>query len=88
MKKVSTDSPQFICTKYDLLFVVVEERNNLFPQDGLLEDLFSEERTVKKLENFVWESVDPSRVEEEFDPFMSLMGDKYNQFHPNYQKLQ
>ena len=73
------DSPQFICTKYDGCFVgilTVEERNNLFSQDGFLEDLFSEERTVQNLGNFIWETVDPSRVEEDMDPFLSLMGEK------------
>ena len=70
------DSLQFICTKYDDCFVGIEDRNYLFSQDGFLEDLFSEDRTVQKLENFVWETVDPSRVEEDIDPFLSLMGEK------------
>ena len=74
MKKVSMDSPQFISTKYD--GCLVEDRNNLFSQDGILEDLFSEERTVEKLSNFIWETVDPSRVEDEMDPFLGLMGEK------------
>ena len=42
----------------------------------MLEDLFSDERTVEKLSNFIWETVDPSRVEEEMDPFLGLMGGK------------
>ena len=68
------DSQQFISTKYD--GCLVEDRNNLFSQDGILEDLFSEERTVEKLSNFIWETVDPSRVEDEMDPFLGLMGEK------------
>ena len=75
-KKVSMDSPQYICTKYDVFGI--EDRNNLSSQDGMLEDLFSDDRTVEKLSNFIWETVDPSRVEEEMDPFLGLMGGKSN----------
>merc|ERR1712156_895738 len=42
--------------------------------EGIIEDIFTDERTTKNLENFVWTTVDPSRVEEEMDPFLSLMG--------------
>ena len=45
----------------------------------MLEDLFSDERTVQKLENFIWQTVNPSRVEEDdddMDPFLGLMGEK------------
>ena len=59
-----------------VVVLTVEERNNLFSQDGFLEDLFSDDRTVQNLENFIWETVDPSRVEEEMDPFLGLMGEK------------
>ena len=58
----------------------IEVRNNLFPQDGILEDFFVDERTVEKLSNFIWETVDPSRVEDDMDPFLGLMGDKYTQY--------
>merc|ERR1712226_1330338 len=67
------------CMDMDSLDTCIEESVNGFPavylyKDGILEDLFSEERTVEKLSNFIWETVDPSRVEDEMDPFLGLMG--------------
>merc|ERR1719412_2626179 len=38
----------------------------------MIEDVFSEERTSTNLENFVWQTVDPDRVEE-FDPLSMML---------------
>ena len=38
----------------------------------MIEDVFSEERTLTNLENFVWQTVDPDRVEE-FDPLSMML---------------
>ena len=43
----------------------------------MVEDIFTEERTAQNFENFIWSTVDESRVEEE-DPFMSLMGERFS----------
>ena len=53
----------------------VAQSNYFSFQEGIIEDIFTDERTTKNLENFVWTTVDPSRVEEEMDPFLSLMGE-------------
>ena len=38
-------------------------------QDGDIEDIFSGERTEESLEKFIWDVVDPSRSEDDFNPF-------------------
>ena len=47
-----------------------------FSQEGIIEDIFSEERTAQNLENFIWSSVDPTRVEDEMDPFLGILGEE------------
>ena len=42
-------------------------------KDGIIEDIFADDRTAKNLENFIWQTVDPSRVEED-NPFEALAG--------------
>merc|ERR1740123_1874914 len=51
----------------EALDVCTEEGVEGFPQiymykDGVMEDIFQGDRTVEELTNFVWETVDPSRV--------------------------
>ena len=75
----STSNSQVDCLDFDSLDVCTEEGVEGFPtiylyKDGMIEDIFSEERTIEKLENFVWQTVNPERVVDEFDPF-SLLGD-------------
>ena len=45
----------------------------IYWKDGIIEDIFSDDRTEKNLENFIWQTVDPSRVEE-VNPFEALAG--------------
>jgi len=76
---LSTSNSQVDCLDFDSLDVCTEEGVEGFPtiylyKDGMIEDIFSEERTIEKLENFVWQTVNPERVVDEFDPF-SLLGD-------------
>ena len=40
----------------------------------MVEDIFTEERTAQNLENFIWSTVDESRIEDDMDPFLGLMG--------------
>merc|ERR1712032_432942 len=66
------------CTDKDSLNVCLDEGVQSFPtthtyKDGIIEDIFSDERTEKNLENFIWQTVDPSRVEE-VNPFEALAG--------------
>merc|ERR1712223_538397 len=60
------------------LDVCTEEGVEGFPQvymykDGVMEDIFQGERTVEELTNFVWETVDPSRVKDDDLDTMLLM---------------
>ena len=67
----------------EALDVCTEEGVEGFPQiymykDGVMEDIFQGDRTVEELTNFVWETVDPSRVSDnDFDTMLlmqNLMG--------------
>ena len=66
------------CMDMNSLDTCSEEGVEGFPavqlyKDGTLEDIFSEERTVEKLENFVWQTIDPSRVSDDsIDDFLQL----------------
>jgi len=65
------------CLEFDSVEVCSEEGVSGFPalhlyKDGMIEDVFSEERTSTNLENFVWQTVDPDRVEE-FDPLSMML---------------
>ena len=56
------------CMDTDSLDTCTEESVDGFPavhlyKGGVLEDIFDGERTVEELANFVWQTVDPSRVE-------------------------
>jgi len=56
------------CMDNDSLDTCTEEGVDGFPavhlyKQGVLEDIFDGERTVDELSNFVWQTVDPSRVE-------------------------
>jgi len=72
------------CMDMDSLDTCTEEGVDGFPsvymyKDGQLEDLFDGERTVDGLSNFVWQTVDPSRVEaasamDEYLNLASMMG--------------
>ena len=62
----------------EALDVCTEEGVEGFPQvymykDGVMEDIFQGERTVEELTNFVWETVDPSRVKDDDLDTMLLM---------------
>merc|ERR1712130_137250 len=62
----------------EALDVCTEEGVEGFPQiymykDGVMEDIFQGDRTVEELTNFVWETVDPSRVSENDLDTMLLM---------------
>merc|ERR1712037_355066 len=62
----------------EALDVCTEEGVEGFPQiymykDGVMEDIFQGERTVEELTNFVWETVDPSRVSDNDLDTMLLM---------------
>jgi len=72
------------CMDDDSLDTCTEEGVDGFPavhlyKGGVLEDIFDGERTVAELANFVWQTVDPSRVEhndamDEYLNLASLMG--------------
>merc|ERR1719233_612354 len=72
------------CMDNDSLDTCTEEGVDGFPavhlyKGGVLEDIFDGERTVEELSNFVWQTVDPSRVEhndamDEYLNLASLMG--------------
>jgi len=67
------------CMDLDSLDVCIEQGVEGFPaihmyKDGQIEDIFSDERTLDNLSNFVWETIDPSRVEDIFDPFTMFAG--------------
>lgn len=72
------------CMDTDSLDTCTEESVDGFPavhlyKGGVLEDIFDGERTVEELSNFVWQTVDPSRVEsndamDEYMNLASLMG--------------
>ena len=72
------------CMDTDSLDTCTEESVDGFPavhlyKGGVLEDIFDGERTVEELANFVWQTVDPSRVEsndamDEYMNLASLMG--------------
>ena len=72
------------CMDNDSLDTCTEEGVEGFPavhlyKGGVLEDIFDGERTVEELANFVWQTVDPSRVEhndamDEYLNLASLMG--------------
>ena len=72
------------CMDNDSLDTCTEEGVDGFPavhlyKGGVLEDIFDGERTVEELANFVWQTVDPSRVEhndamDEYLNLASLMG--------------
>merc|ERR1739844_687624 len=62
----------------EALDVCTEEGVEGFPQiymykDGVMEDIFQGDRTVEELTNFVWETVDPSRVTDNDLDTMLLM---------------
>merc|ERR1712203_1022452 len=62
----------------EALDVCTEEGVEGFPQiymykDGVMEDIFQGDRTVEELTNFVWETVDPSRVKDDDLDTMLLM---------------
>ena len=62
----------------EALDVCTEEGVEGFPQifmykDGVMEDIFQGDRTVEELTNFVWETVDPSRVSDNDLDTMLLM---------------
>jgi len=67
----------------EALDVCTEEGVEGFPQiymykDGVMEDIFQGDRTTEELTNFIWETVDPSRVkDDELDTLLmmqNLMG--------------
>jgi len=72
------------CMDNDSLDTCTEEGVEGFPavhlyKQGILEDVFDGDKTIDELANFVWQTVDPSRVEsgdamEEYMNLASLMG--------------
>merc|ERR1711892_536738 len=72
------------CMDNDSLDTCTEEGVEGFPsvhlyEQGILEDVFDGEKTIDELANFVWQTVDPSRVEsgdamDEYMNLASLMG--------------
>merc|ERR1711892_550839 len=72
------------CMDNDSLDTCTEEGVEGFPavhlyKQGILEDVFDADKTIDELANFVWQTVDPSRVEsvdamDEYMNLASLMG--------------
>jgi len=67
------------CMDMDSLETCTEEGVEGYPavhlyKEGVIEDVFDDTRTVDALSNFIWQTVDPSRVESnnEMDDFLNL----------------
>ena len=67
------------CMDMDSLETCTEEGVEGYPavhlyKEGVIEDVFDDTRTVDALSNFIWQTVDPERVESnnEMDDFLNL----------------